>query len=440
VVFSIKILSQIKGCNIISSKKLFPDFMEWGIINKENFVGKTSYDVPIKRWDPLSTVSIRSKDFGFREERKRYYGHFAYISPIRSARPKGFKTNEEEKQFYDCSKKIAFKHKDVFTSITEGKPIYDGWGKQLGDGFTIIITEDEKRKDNPFLEIPHQSKGISDEGKALTLINRYPSMARIVDPDIEKLISDKLPSHLKLSRGINLVTISRKFYPSLCFNLIPEEILASIFLSMKAAIIYCVEEAIERDFYDIPISPFFNIGLKVGGSQPRIHSQVYIDLNMDGHGGRLEGHLEAFKEMGDNCHLCQTSHGNSDRIIIKTKFWTFYTTGSPVRNYHIRFHPNEHLRRFSQLNVNQINDLAKALKVIFQGLDDISIDKNRNILFNCCPFHYDANFHLFGDIIPHEIIGGAEMADDMRVARKLPHIAASEIQRSIEKYVNEIEW
>ncbi|MHA1476687.1 MAG: hypothetical protein ACTSPU_00670 [Promethearchaeota archaeon] len=414
--------------------------MEWGIINKENFVGKTSYDVPIKRWDPLSTVNIKLKDFGFREDRKRYYGHFAYISPIRSARPKGFKTNEEEKQFYDCSKKIAFKHKDVFTSITEGKPIYDGWGKQLGDGFTIIITEDEKRKDNPFLEIPHQSKGISDEGKALTLINRYPSMARIVDPDIEKLISDKLPSHLKLSRGINLVTISRKFYPSLCFNLIPEDILASIFLSMKAAIIYCVEEAIERDFYDIPISPFFNIGLKVGGSQPRIHSQAYIDLNMDGHGGRLEGYLEAFKEMGDNCHLCQTSHGNSDRIIIKTKFWTFYTTGSPVRNYHIRFHPNEHLRRFSQLNVNQINDLAKTLKVIFQGLDDISIDKNRNILFNCCPFHYDANFHLFGDIIPHEIIGGAEMADDMRVARKLPHIAASEIQKSIEKYVNEIEW
>jgi UDPglucose--hexose-1-phosphate uridylyltransferase len=209
---------------------------------------------------------------------------------------------------------------------------------------------------------------------------------------------------------------------------------------MKAAIIYCIEEAIERDFYDIPISPFFNIGLKVGGSQPRIHSQVYIDLNMDGHGSRLECHLEAFKEMGDNCHLCRTSHGNSDRIIIETKFWTFYTTGSPVRNYHIRFHPNEHLRRFSQLKINQIEELAKILKVIFQGMDDISIDKNRNILFNCCPYHYDANFHLFGDIIPHEIIGGAEMVDDMRVARKLPHIAASEIRDSIEKYIKEIEW
>ena len=49
-------------------------------------------------------------------------------------------------------------------------------------------------------------------------------------------------------------------------------------------------------------------------------------------------------------------------------------------------------------------------------------------------YGYDAEFHLFGDIIPNEIIGGTEMADDMRVARKLPHIAAKEIRESIEKY------
>ena len=409
--------------------------MEWGIISTKNFAGKTTYDVPIKRWDPLSTVTIRTKDFGLRKEKIKFYGHYAYISPVRGQRPKGFTTIEEKRQFHDCSKKSALKHKDIFTSITEGRVIHDDWGKQLGDGFTIIITEDEKRKDNPFLEMPHPAQRIPNGCKALTLINRYPSMARIVDPEIEKVITDKLPLHLKLSRGINLVTISRDFYPSLCFNLIPEDVLAGIFLSMKAAILYCVEEAIERDYYDIPVTPFFNIGIKVGGSQPRIHGQVFIDLNMDGHGSRLEGHLEAFKEMGDNCHLCQTSHGDSDRVILKTEYWTFYTTGSPVRNYHIRFHPNEHLRRFSQLKVNQLSDLAKILRIIFQGLDDISIDKNRNILFNCCPFHYDANFHLFGDIIPHEIIGGAEMVDDMRVARKLPHIAAKEIRDSIQKYI-----
>ena len=171
--------------------------MEWGIINKENYVGKTSYDVPIKRWDPLSTVSIKTEDFGLRKERRRYYGHFAYISPIRSARPKGFTSAEEKTQFYDCSKRVALQHKDVFTSITEGKTTYDDWGKQLGDGYTMIVTEDEEKKDNPFSKMPLTNQKVSENCKALTLINRYPSMARIVDPDIEKLITHKFSYNLK---------------------------------------------------------------------------------------------------------------------------------------------------------------------------------------------------------------------------------------------------
>ncbi len=409
--------------------------MEWGIINKENFENKTTYDCPVKRWDPLSIVQIKSEAFGLRKEHTRFYGHYSYISPIRGSRPKGFKNDEQEKQFYDCLEKVVPKFKDVFSSIIEGKIVHDDWGMPIGDGFTMIITEDEIRRDNPFSETPHRIERIPDSCRAITLINRYPSMARIIDKDIEAHIMKKLPPHIKLSEGINLVTISRNFYPSLCFNLIPEDVLAGIFVSMRAAILYCIEESINKDYYDIPVMPFFNIGTKVGGSQPRIHSQVYIDLNMDGHGSRLEGYLEAFKEMGNTCHLCKTSHGGSDRIILETEFWTFYTTGSPVRNYHIRFHPNEHIRRFSQLKLNQIEDLATSLKKIFQALDDIEIDKNRNILFNCCPYGYNADFHMFADIIPHEVIGGAEMADDMRVARKLPHIAAKEIRNSLEKYI-----
>ncbi len=409
--------------------------MEWGIINKKNFEDKTTYDCPVKRWDPLSTVKITSEAFGLRKEHMRFYGHYSYISPIRGLRPKGFKSDEQETQFYNCLEKMVPKFKDVFSSIIEGKIAHDDWGMPIGDGFTMIITEDELKRDNPFSETPHRIERIPDTCKAITLINRFPSMARIIDRDIEAHIMKNLPPHIKLSEGINLVTISRNFYPSLCFKLIPEDVLAGIFLSMKAAILYCIEESIDKDYYDIPVMPFFNIGTKVGGSQPRIHSQVYIDLNMDGHGSRLEGYLEAFKEMGDRCHLCETTHGGSDRIILETEFWTFYTTGSPVRNYHIRFHPNEHIRRFSQMKSNQIQDLAHCLKLIFQALDDIEIDKNRNILFNSCPYGYYANFHLFADIIPHEVIGGAEMAEDMRVARKLPHIAAKEVRESLEKYL-----
>ncbi|MFX0147726.1 MAG: hypothetical protein ACFE8E_08240 [Candidatus Hodarchaeota archaeon] len=415
-----------------NNDKLSPAFMEWGIISKENF--EDIYEVPIKRWDPLSTVVLSSNNYGLHKKQKRFSGHYSYISPIRGKRPKGYKTKEKKSESKDIVDFELDEVKDVFMAITEGKAIHRSDGKLLGDGYTIIITEGEKKKDNPFSDEPHRLVKISKSCKAMTLINRYPSMARVIDPEVKSSILKQLPAHLKLAEGINLITISKDFYPSLNFKIIPEEVLSAIFISMKEAIIYCILEAIERNYYDIPVNPFFNIGTKVGGSQPRIHSQTYIDLNGDGHGSRLEGFLRAFKEMGDDCHLCETTHGDTDRIIIKTNFWTFYTTGSPVRNYHIRFHPNEHLRRFSQLKINQINDLAKIIKMLFQALDDIKIDKNRNILFNCCPYGYDDNFHLFGDIIPHEIIGGAEMADDMRVARKLPHIAAKEVREALESY------
>ncbi len=403
--------------------------MEWGIINNENL--SSIKEVPIKRWDPLSTIMIQSDEFELHKKQVRYYGHYSYLSPIRAKRPIRYvysKKKGEHKEFTEYDPKCT---KDVFLGITEGKSIYDDDEKLIGDGYTIIITEDEKQRDKPFSKIPHRIARISVHTKAITLINRYPSMARVVAPSIKLKIDKELPLNSKLAMGINLLTVSRDFYPSFYFDLIPEDILSGIFVSMKEAILYCILDAFEKGFYDIPIYPFFNIGPQVGGSQPRIHSQVFIDLNGDGHGSRLEGYLRAFKEMGDNCHLCMSTHGESERIILNTKFWTFYVTASPVRNYHLRFHPNEHIRRFSQLEINQIKDLSKSLKIVFKALDEININKNRNILFNCCPYGYDDDFHMFGDIIPHEIIGGAEMADDMRVARKLPENIAEEIRKAI---------
>jgi UDPglucose--hexose-1-phosphate uridylyltransferase len=400
--------------------------MEWGIINKDNFT--SIRDVPIKRWDPLSTVKISDKDFGLRKT-MRYSGHYSYISPIRGKRPKSYKSGgKNEIDFGDCSKLSKSSINDVFTAVTEGKPLHDENGTILRDGNTIIITQDDVRRDNPFLEHPHKIQRIADDCKAITLINRYPSMARIIDPDIQNKIHTSLPQNSKLSMGINLLTISRNFYPALCFHLIPEDVLAGIFLSMKAAILYSIEYAIERDYYNIPVYPFFNIGIKVGGSQPRIHSQCYIDLNGDGHGSHLDSYLQAFEEIPDECHLCVSTHGNGSRIVLESEYWRFFATGSPVRNYHLRFYPKEHIRRFSNLKPNQIQDLARSLKTVFQALDSLKIERSRNIIFNSCPYGYDADFHMFGDIIPHEIIGGAEMADDMRVARKLPENAAREIK------------
>ena len=403
--------------------------MEWGIINKENY--KSIYGVPLKRWDPLSTEIISTNEFGLHKKQNRYYGHYAYLSPIRGKRPIGYISKEKNIDAKPSSVIDLKEDIDAFTAVVEGKQIQSDEGSLFGDGFTIIITQDEKRRDKPFNDTPHRIKRIPDSCKAITLINRYPAMARIVDHEIRQKIETQLPIGSRLAEGINLVTISRDFYPSLRLSLIPEDILTAIFLSMKEAIIYSILEAVEKGYYDIPISPFFNIGSKVGGSQPRIHSQVYIDLNGDGHGSRLEGFLRAFEKMGDSCYLCDVSHRESDRIILETQLWTFYASGSPVRNYHLRFHPNEHIRRFSQLKINQMQDLAKCIKIVFNALDHLNVEENRNIIFNCCPYGYDADFHMFGDIIPHEIIGGAEMAENMRVARKMPEDVAAEIRKLI---------
>ena len=161
-----------------------PKFMEWGIINKSNF--EDIYQVPIKRWDPLSTITIETNEFGLHRKEKRYHGHYSYLSPIRGTRPKGFKTVEKRKNLKEKDWKGFV---DVFKAVTEGKPIYNAKKRLIGDGNTIIITEDESKKDNPFSSTPHKMTNLSPSCKALTLINRYPSMARIVEPEIEELIN-----------------------------------------------------------------------------------------------------------------------------------------------------------------------------------------------------------------------------------------------------------
>ena len=93
-----------------------PKFMEWGIINKENYQSLAA--LPLKRWDPLSTVIIREKEFGLRKRRIRYYGHYSYLSPIRAKRPRGFKALEEKKKDIMPAPQAV---KDVFMTVTDGK-------------------------------------------------------------------------------------------------------------------------------------------------------------------------------------------------------------------------------------------------------------------------------------------------------------------------------
>jgi len=391
--------------------------MQFGIISSHSFSNLN--EVPIKRWDPLSNAPITLQDNGYSVILSKIYGHYSYISPVR--RKRKFNLNKDNGDM------------DAFKAIIEGKPLKNSEGDLIGDGFGLLICNGTKKMDNPFSIKPKRYSNI--QSKALTFINRYPAMVRYVEENILEYIKNNLPPHSKVAYGVNLVTISREYYDSLEFEKIPDGAISAVFQSTAAAINYVIEEAKKKGIVNIPVSPFFNIGETVGGSQRRLHSQVYIDLNEDGHGARLEMHLKAFEQMKKKeCHLCKSDHGGGSRMVLKTKSWTFFATGSPLRNYHLRFYPNDHLERLDELYKESYDDLAHSLKIIWGALNDLGVNRHRNIIINIKPFGYEkANFHFFGDILPYEFVGGAEMADDMRVARLLPERVAKNLRKIIQK-------
>jgi len=409
-------------------------FMHYGIINKYNFTEKQFSMVPLKRWDPLGF------NYGLNPKFPQYsyiYGHYSYISPVRSERPVERKDDVEKES---DGKDVI----DIFEPMVQGKVIVVN-GQTL-QPHSIIIADGEKAVDPPFANLPRVYSNLT--GNAVTMVNRYPAMARVIDsellPSITNYIS-QLDANCKIAYGACLLTIPRQYYTRIQ-DFSPEE-LRDLFLSMVAGINHTTYAAQQQyDIRAIPISPFFNVGKLVGGSLKRIHAQIYMDLSQDGHGAKMENLLTAFEKYKQNgyCHLCKSSHGitpvaksKESRLILSNDDWEAYATGSPIRNYHLRFSPRQHIDRIEKVTSSQFLSLAKLLRVLFIALDDAGVNPNRNMIFNTKPFGYDCDFHIFGEILPHEFIGGAEMAEDMRVVRMSPWLVAEQLQTIIKsKYAN----
>lgn len=381
-------------------------FMHWGVVSKYNFSKEKAKLIPRKRWDPLSAAEIRLVDqsTGKAYPIGKWKGHFSYISPVRSSRP---------------GENQAPVVKDVFKDIVEGKD------------YAIPVTLDEKPLDSVFSVEPIMCESLRDY-TSVTIVNRFPAMVRHIDPEIKetvsRLVEDK---YTRIAFGINLVTFPTSYYETL--SDVPLEILVSMLSSMKSAIIRAVEESRSKGFRLIPVYPFFNIGRLAGGTQPRLHSQVYIDLNEDGHGAYMESILQAFEEMRINsgCHLCTSRH--EDRIVYENETWISWATSSPRRNYHVRAAPKRHVARYTDLSSSELLGLADVLRRVSRAMDRLGITRDRNVLFYSNPYGYDSFFHMFIDIIPFEHVGGIEMLDSVRVARVTPEEAAEQLRSMLEK-------
>lgn len=384
-------------------------FMHWGIVTKYNFSEDKIGYLPRKRWDPLTSVKIRLYDKVSRTlvpiNKRR--GHFSYISPIRARRPIVEKPSRKGKEL------------DVFRPILKG------------NDYAIFISLDEKMSESPFSLRPIMMN--VEKHKAVTIINRFPAMIRHIDHDVLERIRGEIEKDpfTKLAFGINLISFPSEYSESL--SDVSFDSLSALFKSMNAAIRYSISEAVKRGINLVPVYPFFNIGPLAGGSQPRLHIQVYIDLNQDGHGALMENLLQSFEEQKEAgiCHLCTTRHNG--RIAYENTTWIVWATSSPRRNFHLRLSTKRHVERIVDLDDAEIRGLADALIVISRALDRLGVSGDRNILVYSNPFGYSSYFHIFIDIIPFERIGGIEMLDSCRVARHSPEIIAEELGNIIKK-------
>lgn len=386
-------------------------FMHWGIITKYNFLPEYVRYIPRKRWDPLTSVEIKLYDEISRKlvgigKRK---GHFSYISPIRRARP-----ISEEKM------KNQKRAKDVFKPIIEG------------NDYAIFVDIDCVRRSDPFSLTP-ECLNIEDS-RVATIINRYPATVRYIDREILDEVKSAIEDEFtRIAYGINLVTFPVNYSETLSDVRLKD--LLAILKSMKNSILSVADAAKKKGFTLVPVYPFFNIGVMAGGSQPRLHSQIYIDLNLDGHGAFMEQILQAFDEMKRRgiCYLCTSKHDG--RIVYENSTWLAWTSLSPRRNYHLRVTPKRHVERFTDLDGIELEGLAEILIRISKGLDALGVSSHRNLLVYSNPIGYNSLFHLFIDIIPFERIGGIEMLDSCRVARVAPEKVAVELRKIVSDIV-----
>ncbi len=386
----------------------------------ETILSRVIRKIPKKRWDFTCSSEIRLDSNGNKIILPdKYAGRFALISAVRDIRPKEYSEKDEtvKKEEIKAQSEIS----DIFAPIIEGKD------------YAIIVSKDEIEADNPF-SISPKMENLSMHS-AITLINRFPAYARIIDKEIKPYLKSKINnSYTKLSSGINLVTIPIKYYEKIEEASIED--LHAIFESMRTALNYVRKEATNRGINYVPVYPFFNIGKKVGGSLRRLHAQAYIDLNQDGHGGTMEDLLKAFDEQSKKhkCKFCNLpNHELKDYLIYENDLFVVYATRAPIRNYDTKIIPKRHIEDMLMINHQECLALSEALKKVSQALNVVGADVDRNILIYQRPFGYDSFFHMFFQILPFENVGGIEMMDESRVVRIDPANFAEEMRKAIEK-------
>lgn len=378
---------------------------------------------PEERWDSFRTIVDR---YGAK------VGHRSMISPIRAQRPFEIVSSDE----YPYIHPPVSESNDVFCRIVQGLLP------------AIVVSKNDELFQDPYSTTP--TKESLEEYKAVTIINLYSPFARVLKPPAEDTGEKDIPY------GIPLVHLLTKHYEHI--ELVPVGELAALISttvsSLNSTISYFEKK--EAPFL-LSQYTFMNIGDKAGASISHLHSQSFINVNEHGQGSKVQSFLVAFEEQRkDNPISCLGCHyANKDikydylgqklhieeRIIEENESWTALAEYAPERDGHIRIIPKKHVSTLIQLNGHEILLLADILKKVNWGLScfikdfgpQLKIYWDRNILLRQQFVGYASPLHMLIDIIPVQIVGGAEVFDDHRVCSILPEKTAKIIREYLKR-------
>ncbi len=374
----------------------------WGIHSRHAFSYENALKIARKVWDPVSSTHIQLGHSDGNHPINKVYGRYSLVSPIRGARPVQNVPSTSPQE-------------EVFAPILDGRD------------YGIVIALGRNFHHSPFSIEPRLEDVTSEQ--AVTIINRFGSYARYVDPEIAGTVDAILSSDARIAHGMNLVTLPTRYLEKV--EEASATLLACMLDSLAASITYVREEASQKGIQFVPINAFFNIGPEVGGTLKRLHSQTYIDLNQDGHGTTLESLLKTYESQfaSGGCTLCN-GHLESYKIADNEEARMF-AAPSPMRNYEIWISPKRHFEDLTQATFGEFEAFSELLISAFSGLNELKVHPSRNILIYQRPLGYDSKFHVLARIVPYESVGGQEIMDDCRVARINPLDVAAEMREIV---------
>ena len=134
------------------------------------------------------------------------------------------------------------------------------------------------------------------------------------------------------------------------------------------------------------VQAFENKGEAMGCSQPHPHGQIWANSFLPNEIERKDQNLRAFHQThGRNLLVdyVQSELKKGERIVIETDHWVALVPYWAAWPYETMLLPKTHIRRFSELNDAQRDDLALALKKLTSRYDN---------LFQCS-FPYSMGWH-----------------------------------------------